>query len=76
MRIDFDSLVVVYYGQDGSRRELAGGAEVRMGLGQLLTGMTMEQVWRSKLKGNPSSDLPDPEREARRIGADLVCGKR
>jgi hypothetical protein len=74
LKIDLDSLAVTYYEPSGERRDLEAGVNVKMGLGQLLSGMNMDQVWKHALRGKTAGNLSDPGRDAKRLGADLVCG--
>jgi hypothetical protein len=76
LRLDLEALSIIYYDQGAERRELEAGVSVKMGLGQLLANMTMEQVWKHALRGRTAGDLPDPEGEGLRIGADVVCGRK
>jgi len=73
--IPLEKLIVVLVNKVGEELELRAGEEVKMSLSEFFRGVTWEQLWRKRLKGKISADIEGAELEARRIFADLVCGR-
>ncbi len=72
--IDLRKLEIVLFKENGEQRTLLGGDQVRMSVGQLLAGLTWEQVWEAKLGPLESAQRFDAEEQARALKADLRCG--
>lgn len=70
---DLKRLEIVHFDSGGQRKELVGGDQVRMSVGQMLAGMTWEQVWTAQLGSIESANRSDAEQQAAALEADLVC---
>ncbi len=73
-RLDLRRLEVVFFNEKNERAMLVGGDQVRMSVGQLLAGMTWEQVWMGKLGERRAFPRSDAYQQAAALEADLLCG--
>jgi len=66
--------LTVYFYTSNKRQRMQAGVDVVMTLGHLFSGLTWNQLWRKHLRDKSAQDLPDALREAKALGADMVCG--
>ena len=75
VKMNLENLTVFYFEPSTNEpKTLRGGADVKVTTTDFFNYRSIQTVWRNRLRDVIAAERPNPEQDALRLGADLVCG--